>query len=326
VRKNVLSISTNRVLPLKEAGHMITSEQQDALKELVRRASQIIITFVPNRKIDQVAAALALSTGLQQLGKKVSLVTPKPLDKMYESLPHIDQVSQQLGNKNLQISFDYQEDIVDKISYHIDEENNRFNLVIQPKKGALPLDPQTIQYSFSGADADLIFTIGVSDLNDLDQLYMGYEQLYDQASVISINSYEPNFGTIKIDSSGASSLSETIASMLKSLGVQWESELSTDLLAGLEDATESFRSLSTTAETFELVAELMKAGGRRLPRPSRMTPAAGNGFAAALSKVQKIQDLTPLGQVDEADGVAPSKKKKKIEPPAYLSEGKPMMT
>ncbi|CAN5297087.1 hypothetical protein BH10PAT2_BH10PAT2_0080 [soil metagenome] len=264
---------------------MLTTDQVQAIQHTVSEAKSILVVYSPEATIDQVASAVALFKGLQTLdSKSVMLLSPEKPNQERSILQGIQETSSELGNKNLEISFDYQDDMVDKVSYNIDEEAKKFHLIIQPAKGAKPLDEKTVEFSYTGTDADVIFLLGVSDLSDLEQLYTGFEAVYEDARTISIHSYETTFGSIKISTVGAASTSEVIAYLLQELGVEFSGEIATNLITGIESATDRLQSLATTADTFEIISKLLRAGGRRV---SRSKPRAQDGFAHAISKVSK---------------------------------------
>jgi len=291
---------------------MLTSENIQAVKDCVSSAQTILVIFPANTKPDHAASALSLFLALQGMGKNVSLATPLPVAESLQTLHGWKHASQELGNKNLQISFDYQEDMVDKVSYHIDEEAQKFNLVIQPKKNARPLDSKTVEFSYTGAEADVIFLVGVRNYQSLEQLYIGYEDLFANTTTVSIQSYETEFGSIKLDTSGSPSFSESMAYLIQEIGGEISAEVATNLLAGIEEATDSFRSLSATATTFEIAAQLLKAGARRMARQNKpiASAAAGvpssvnsaNGFSQALAKVG-TKNITPTTSQPQASPI-----------------------
>jgi hypothetical protein len=271
---------------------MITPEQIELLKQYMQPSQRMLVVFPPTATFDQVASATALYLGLKEAGKDVSLLTPELVRAEFSSLVGIQDAGQNLGNKNLQVSFSYQEEMVDKVSYNIDEEHQKFYLVIQPKKGGKPLDTKTVEFSYTGADADLIFLVGVNDLETLEQLYIGYEDFYANTATVSLNSFETPFGTVRLTTDGSASFSEVTAFLLQELGVQIDSDIATNLLGGVEEATDNFRSLAATADTFEIVSRLMRAGARRVTR--NKNTSTGNGFAQAFAQVNKQTQVQPV--------------------------------
>ncbi len=258
---------------------MISTEQTNQLRELLAVAHNVLIIFPDSASYDQVAIASALFMVLRQDNKDVRLLSPMPMvdhpqfQSFAPTLVGLSDATSEIGNQNLTVSFEYNEESVDKVSYHIGEESQRFYLTIKPKRGAPPLDTRGVEFSYTGAEADAVILVGVQQLDSLGQLYFGYEDLYKNSPVISINTFEPEFGLIKLDTSGAASQSEVVTKLLLDLQLTIPSDSATNLLSGIEVATDGFRSMSATAQTFEMVAKLLQLGARRMRRASEPTPA-----------------------------------------------------
>lgn len=259
---------------------MITSDQVTQLKELLTPARSILVLLGPNPSFDHLASASTLVLALQAQGKEVILAAPDKPSASAQDLVGLEQLKTELGHQNLHVTFDYTPTSVDKVSYHIDEDKQKFYLVIKPQKGAQPLSSSSVEFAYAGADADLVFLIGVHQLESLDQLYAGYEDLYQNTTLVTLHTFEPEIGHIKLNSSGFSSMSEATGTLLLHLAIELNPDMATNILAGIEDSTDSFRSLSTTADTFELVARLIRVGARRLKR--KTSAGTANPLAAAL--------------------------------------------
>lgn len=252
---------------------MFPQEALVQLKELLASTQNVFIIMGAQANLDQLAVASSLSLALAEAGKDIKLACPQE-PKPTRELAGLNQLVTVIGNQNLSISFDYDEQAVDKVSYHIGEETNKFYLTIKPKKGHPPLNIDSVELSYTGAEADLVFLIGVGQLDQLDQLYFGYEDMYRNSPIVTIGTFQPEFGLIKLDASGATCLSEPVADLIEQLDLSLNSDAATNLLTAIEECTDGFRSMSATATTFETVAKLMKAGARRTRRPAATpTPA-----------------------------------------------------
>ncbi len=192
---------------------------------------------------------------------------PKELEKLIK----FDEVESELGKENLIISFPYQEEQVDKVSYYIGEKDKRFYLTIKPKKNIAPLESNKVEFSYAGAQADLLILCGVEDLENLRQLYFAYETLYkgDNNYVVTINNFIPDFGKLNLDISPSSSYSEAIFYLLQDLDSKNEdilakSNLPSLLLYGIEAKTRGLQSEEVDINTFLAVASLLKLGATRL--------------------------------------------------------------
>ena len=248
---------------------MFDPAQIDQVKDLLARSQTVLVIFSQAAKPDMIASAASLFLGLSTLeGKSVTLLSPEPVGSKLQHLAGLNQIQTQLGNKNLQVSFPYTPEQVDKVNYHLDEAEERFYLMIQPLKGHKALDYKQVEFAMVGAEADLIFVVGVSQLENLDQLYIGYESVYEDATVVTLNNFEPGFGRIKLNSSGAASVCEATYKLLLDLQLPITGEIATNLLWGVEDQTDGLQSLTATADTFQVVAELMRLGARRVRHKS----------------------------------------------------------
>jgi hypothetical protein len=243
---------------------MIDPNLSTQLKQLIDTARTIFIVYPNSASLDHKAVAASLYLSLLRAKKSVGLISPQPHNQeVSEVLVGLENTQHALGNQNLSISFPYSPEQVDKVSYHIGEESRRFFLSIKPKPGVAPLDASQVEFSYTGASADVVIIVGVKELEELEQIYFGYEQLYTDTPTISINSYSTSFGTHKLDTGSASSSSEVVTQLLPEWGLSIDSDIATNLLAGIEANTKNLSAPTTSAETFEAVAELLRSGARR---------------------------------------------------------------
>jgi hypothetical protein len=257
---------------------MIDQHKVSLFKELFDQANNILVIYAPDALRDHLFAATALYKTFQQIGnKQVSLLSSESLASVESDIVYLDETKSDVGKQNLCISLDYLPDSVEKITSAIDEPNQKLHLTIKPKKGVNPLSAENVTYSYTGADADMVIMIGVDDLESLNHLYYGYENLYQSTALISINSYETSFGNLKLDILGSSCVSEYVANLLKDLNYQLDNEVATNLLAGIDEETDNLESYMATAETFETVAYLLKNGARRFARVSQKNVSENSG-------------------------------------------------
>ncbi len=249
----------------------------------VLTASQSVLVAAPQKpKFDKIASALALYLSLKKAGKTAEVACPDEMTVEFSPLVGVDKINQRLGGKNLIISFDYVEDSIEKVSYNI--ENNKFNLLIQPKAGFSPLSTEKVNYSHSGG-SDLILVVGAQKLEDLGSLYAEGKNSYAQRPVVNIDidSKNTQFGKINLFNPAASSCSEIIASLISTLKLPIDQDIATNLLLGVEEATQGFTAPGASASTFEIAAFCLRAGGRRIKVPK-----------APEVKPQKPAPLSPM--------------------------------
>ncbi len=233
------------------------------VEELLAPAHNLVIILPVNLNQDKVASALALYLSLRKTNRQVSLACSRPMTVEYSSLVGVDKIKEKLSGRNLVIAFDYVEDSIEKVSYNI--ENNKFNLIIQPKEGYPPLSTEKIEYSYFGEQADIIFIIGALAFEELGEIYFKNKVFFQEGNTVNIN-INPNaksFAKINLINPQMASLSEFIASFLNSLKLPWDEDIATNLLLGLKKATHDFSLAKATPMTFETVAWCLRAGARK---------------------------------------------------------------
>lgn len=218
----------------------------DDLKLQLQSASNIAILLPKNPGFDAVAAALSLKLGLEQIHKSAQVSCPDPMTVEFHRLVGADSVTNNFGSRNLVILFPGQTEIVDKVSYNI--ENGTLQLVVTPKTGATGLDYHKLQFVSGGAQADLVIMVGVKDPTDLGQIYLDAKDILPK-----INQY-------RLD---GPSLSEVTTQILTSLTIPISSDIASNLLLGLELSTDHYQASFVSADTFETAAILLRSGAKR---------------------------------------------------------------
>lgn len=262
---------------------MISAEDQASLQKTFETAHSYLIILRSDPSFDQTATALALTMLLQNAKRQVHLACEKKLPDAFKVLSGFDLVNENVGNQSLDISFDYSEEMVENVSYNIDQANKKFHLIVKPKRGHHGLDPTTVEYSQVGIDADAIFMIGVTSFDQIENFYAQDEAAFTQATTIALNRQDTAFSQVNINTADYTSTSEWLITLIGLWKQQLNSDIATNILAGIESSTDSFRHASVTADTFQIVAELMRSGARRL-KLAAGTQSSTSSLAAAFSK------------------------------------------
>jgi hypothetical protein len=295
----------------------------DSLKEKLSSVHKALILMSGTPNIDSVASALGLFLVLRKKGMDIQIACPADMRVEFSRLVGVDEVKKKIGNRNLVVSFDYSEDKVEKVSYTISEDGKRFNLVIAPKTGVTALDPATVAFDYAGAESDATFLVGVNGFSDIGSLYDEERTVIETSFTIALTLFPVGtFAQYHADASGMSSLTELVANFALQLDFPVDSDSASNFLYGLESITQGLSSQTVTADTFETVAALLRAGGKRQPlgqqgtlspnqmpfivpkaqpqavegeSPAPEAPASNNPFAAALSKTSQPGGTMPAG-------------------------------
>lgn len=201
-------------------------------KGILDSAHSVAVLLPKNPSFDAVAAALSLKLSLDQAGFPTTVACPEALTVEFHRLVGADSVSSHFGS-NLVITFPGQTEIVDKVSYNLDDKGE-LNLVITPKPGTQGIDYKRLNFISGGSQADLAI-------------------VFPGAEIPEILAQTKQF---------ALTGSEDAAIVLETLKLPISSDAASNLLAGVEKATTNFTQ-NTTVDTFEVAAVLMRHGARR---------------------------------------------------------------
>lgn len=246
---------------------MVKTYNVEPIKPVLAGAKQVLVLLPQNPDVDSAAAGLALYLALVKKGLNSAIGCSTPMTVGFNRLFGVDKIKTRIGNQNLVISFSYPEDSLEKVSYDKDPQNQKFSLTIEPKAGKEPLDANNVEFSYTGSNADLIFVIGARTLEDLGELYKSEQRLLDDKNklLVNLSSLDRNsqFGGVNLYDPTASGASEIMLTVLSALDLPVETDMATNLLAGIEAKTNNFTSQLVTADTFETVAQLMRLGAKK---------------------------------------------------------------
>ncbi|MEK7497892.1 MAG: hypothetical protein AAB656_03165 [Patescibacteria group bacterium] len=247
----------------------------DSFKNIIESSKGLLILLPTDPNFDEVAAGISLYLSL--MGEKETVITsPSPMLVEFNRLVGVNKISKEAGNKNLTIRFSgYPAKNIEKVSYDIEE--GEFKLTVIPKPGLLSPQQNQIDVSFSGVSGDMAILIGGVDQKSFPMV--------DSSELASVKFAHIGLTPVKLTKdvlsfdSPASSISELVSNLIKQSGLVFDPDIATNLLAGVENGSENFTNSGVSADTFAMMAELMKAGGRRIakteiPNPINFPPGA----------------------------------------------------
>lgn len=254
------------------------------IKELLDKTNEVLIVTHEHPTFDSVGSTLALAMGLTGLGKKVTVACPDAMTVEVSNFIGVNKIVRELSRKNFVISLDYVDGSIEKVSYNI--EGDKFNLVIEPRPGFDVFSQDKVHYSYTGASANLIFSVDTIHLGGLKRLYDEDKELYATKPIINVDRHPNNahYGHTNMIDATASSTAEVIARLLDGLGIALTPDIATNLLNAVYGATNSFQHSTISAGAFELAGACMKAGGKRFTAattsPQEEVPVAGGESVA----------------------------------------------
>jgi len=235
-------------------------------------SAKSVLVLLPSKPyFDQVAAALSFYLAIKDK-KEAAVVCPSPMIVEFNRLVGVNKISTEVGNKNLVMRFaGYKASDIEKVSY--DVENGEFRLTVVPKTGFVSPKKEQVELSHSGISADTVVLIGGAseahfpalsqELSGAKVLHIGTRGLAGETATLSF-------------ARPASSVSELVAHLIAEAGLSLDADIATNLLLGIEEGSREFKGQDVTADTFETIATLLRAGGRRtIQRPDRSSFPTG---------------------------------------------------
>lgn len=237
---------------------------ENSFGSLINSSSSVLILLPVRPYLDQVAAGLALYLAIRDQ-KDASISCPTPMTVEFNRLVGVNKVTSELGSKNMVIKFiGYNARNIERISSEV--EGNELYLIVIPNPGAKAPTKENVEMSFSGVSADTTILVGGINESHYPQLatkdLMGTKIVHLGTRSLAVS---PEKNVLSF-ARPASSVSEVTFGLIEQMGVKIEADIATNLLMGIEEGSREFKGSDVTAETFETIAVLLKAGGQRLPQ------------------------------------------------------------
>lgn len=266
--------------------------QINEIQKYLQAAQNILVALPANLQFDQLASGLSLSLALEQAGKNVAVVTDGIVKVGHTNLFGVGQVQNglpQLSGGNLTIVLGGVVDPNTKLPPTLQElkyfpEGSDLHLVFYPLPGQR-FEPTHITPAYDQVGYDLIFSLGALSLNDLGKVYASNQQLFASSKIINLDNQASNsqFGLFNLVDQLSPSLSEIVYQLIVGGRLPVNADIFSNILTGIYAATSNLQAANVSADTFEIVAQAIKAGGHRpspgltstvVPLPSGMGPAS----------------------------------------------------
>ena len=242
---------------------MFTKELTESFKQDLNQAKTVLVLLPSEPDEILVTSGLSLFLSLKNLGKKVQIGCSSLDQTSFSQIPDINNIKSSIGAQNLIINFKFKEDGLDKVDYDVDDQGN-FQLMIKPKTGVQPPDSKDIVYTYGGAKADMVITLGINSLEELGKLYSDEKKFLDDSSIVSLHkdSRPATFAAHNFHTNSASSIAEITAFLLLKTSTKPTKEAASYLLKDIYSSTNNLQSPRVTADTFETIAFLLRNGAR----------------------------------------------------------------
>ena len=208
--------------------------------ESLKQANNILVTVKNNPSIDQLAACIALTLLLNELGKHGTAVFSGEVPSVLEFLEPGKTIERNTDSlQDFIISLDKSK--ADKLRYKV--EDTVVKIFITPYRTSI--SDKDLEFGQGDFNVDVVVALGVHNQDDLDQAITAHGRILHDATVISVNTENSesrgseDLGSINWIDSNASSLSEMIAGIAGSLAKKdskepvIDNQIATALLTGI---------------------------------------------------------------------------------------------
>jgi nanoRNase/pAp phosphatase (c-di-AMP/oligoRNAs hydrolase) len=136
--------------------------------------------------------------------------------------------------------------------------------VVEPRPGGPILSQDKVSFSYSGLSADLIVTIDAQRLENLGKFYQDNKNLFEEKQTLVIDNKTTNtqYGKINLVRPTAS-IGELMTRLILDLQLPFDQDIASNLYDGVVMGSRTFSSPAVTADTFEIAAQLLRAGARK---------------------------------------------------------------
>lgn len=284
------------------------------LKNLLPQAKNILIALPVGADIDKLAAALSLFLIFEAQGKEATVVSDDTITVGQAHLFGIDHIQKNLpppGGGNLTLTLegvaasDGTVPALEKLDWSA--EGGNLNLVFHVLPGQT-FQPARIIPNYQGSGFNLVFVIGAANLDSLGSTYKQNAQSFSGIHIVNIdNQNNSSFGATNVVDINASSVSEVMANLTLDLGLNLDQDAASNLLAGIFQATNNLNSPKVSSETYMVVANLLRAGGKK--------PSA-QATASPVSQIQSQFEQAFPGPQPSLSALLPQSEPAKVEPQA----------
>lgn len=283
-----------------ESAQMLTQLDLDSFKTSIDSWGNVAILIRSNANVDKLAGGLSLYLALKKLGKKVSIATDTNLTVARTNLFGLGEVEnilpqQKGGDMTLTLEgvvIDQGPDAgkvpaLEKLDWYPEGKDLKLKFSVLPGQR---FEPSNVRVDYEDGGFDALIVVGCVSLADLGSIYTSNQGLFEQTTVVNIDSQPQNskFGKINLVDSESFSVSEVASQVLENLGVALDGDLASNILSGVYMATNNL-TRGVGANTFLAVGRAMQAGGKVPTQPSRPSTPSSAQVQAPRPQTQQAQ-------------------------------------
>lgn len=220
-------------MPAQGKSKKMRNQNEKLMKEYINSAKNILIVCKNNGN-DSLATGISLAKFIEKTeSKSPELVYKGDIGFVDPTLLSLYTVKENLEPRTLKLSLNYAGSDIETLNWHKDEKNGQIVFEIMPIEKNF--DMNRINHSFSGGEFDLIITVGVNKLEDLEDLYLNNKEMFETSKIINIDTSNSNknFGDLNIIDTKIDTLSGLIFSKFSEWNYIPDKDVVKSLLVGI---------------------------------------------------------------------------------------------
>lgn len=242
------------------------NESQNARQQIVEKikgSSNILVTVSTSPSVDELSAALGLTSMLNGLKKHATAVVsgdiPPAITFLEPNKTFEDTVS---SLRDFIIALDKEK--ADHLRYKV--EGDVVKIFITPYRTTITQND--LEFSQGDYNVELVLALGVKDKGNLDAALQAHGKIFHDATVatFSCGDAPSKLGDIDWHDPNASSISEMLVSVSEALKTDspiMDEQIATAFLTGIVAATDRFSNNKTSSKVMTMAAQLMAAGANQ---------------------------------------------------------------
>jgi len=235
------------------------------IENLIKEKHRILLFTHSKIDGDALGSILSMYLFLKRMGKDVTAICQDPVPEVFKFLPTTDVLNNDFnGARDFIVTLNKSRKDLHNLKYSI--EDNKVNIIITPKNGAL--SEKDFQLHQGEVKYDLIITLDTPSLAQLGSIYENNTDIFVSMPIVNIDHHVSNkrFGQINYIDVKAASTTEILFNYFQFIKKDQQiidKDIATLLLAGIITDTGSFQNANTTPKSLEIAADLFDLGANQ---------------------------------------------------------------
>lgn len=255
--------------------------------EKIKSSTNILVTVSRDPSVDDLSAAIGLSTLLNKIGKHSTAIFSGALPPAISFLEP-DKVFENTADSLRDFIIALDKEKADHLRYKVD--GDVVKIFITPYRTTITSDD--LEFSQGDFNVELVLALGVDNQEHLDTALSAHGNIMDEVTIATFTTgtQTSSLGVLDWHDDNASSLSEMVTSISEALKTDkpvLDKQIATALLTGIVAATDRFSNSHTTSKVMTMAAQLMAAGADQQLIASKLREA---------HEIQAVPEVKPATQ------------------------------